>query len=107
MLAVLFGCACHNTTLTGRDNVIAGDYAGFAQEMIEREHGEAMALFMSGCGADANPSPRGSMELARQHGAGTGAGSRPRARTEQLTSRDGRPGDDACGTSTCRCSIEP
>ena len=68
LLAVLFGCACHNTTLTGRDNVIAGDYAGFAQEMIERDHGKAMALFMSGCGADANPSPRGSMELARQHG---------------------------------------
>jgi len=56
LLAVLFGCACHNTTLTGRDNVIAGDYAGFAQEMIERDYGEAMALFMSGCGADANPS---------------------------------------------------
>jgi len=66
--AVLFGCACHNTTLTGRDNVIAGDYAGVAQAALERAHGEATALFLSGCGADANPSPRGSMELARQHG---------------------------------------
>ncbi|MHB8954160.1 MAG: neutral/alkaline non-lysosomal ceramidase N-terminal domain-containing protein [Pirellulaceae bacterium] len=68
ILAVLFGCACHNATLTGRDNVVAGDYAGFAQEMIEQRHRDALALFMSGCGADANPSPRGSMELARQHG---------------------------------------
>lgn len=65
---VLFGCACHNTTLTGRDNVIAGDYAGFAQEHLERRHPGAQAMFMSGCGADANPSPRGSMELARRHG---------------------------------------
>jgi len=69
LLAVLFGCACHNTTLTGRDNVIAGDYAGFAQEILEREHDQCAALFLSGCGADANPSPRGSLELARQHGA--------------------------------------
>ena len=68
LLAVLFGCACHNATLTGSDNVIAGDYAGFAQEVIERQHADSLALFLSGCGADANPSPRGSMELARQHG---------------------------------------
>ena len=26
-------------------------------------------MFLSGCGADANPSPRGSLELAREHGA--------------------------------------
>jgi hypothetical protein len=68
-LAVLFGCACHNTTLTGRDNVIAGDYAGFAQELLESSGTAQTALFLSGCGADANPAPRGSLELARQHGA--------------------------------------
>ena len=66
--AVVFGCACHNTTLTGRDNVIAGDYAGVAQQQIEARHPRAQAMFMSGCGADANPSPRGSMELAKEHG---------------------------------------
>ncbi len=66
--AVLFGCACHNTSLTGRDNVIAGDYAGFAQEYIGEHHPGVQAMFMSGCGADANPSPRGSMEIARRHG---------------------------------------
>lgn len=67
--AVLFGCACHNTTLTGRDNVIAGDYAGFAQKQIELRWPGAQAMFLSGCGGDANPYPRGSMALAQQHGA--------------------------------------
>ncbi len=67
--AVLFGCACHNATLTGRDNVIAGDYAGFAQRELEQEHPAAQAMFMSGCGGDANPHPRGSLELAQRHGA--------------------------------------
>ncbi len=76
---VVFGCACHNATLTGRDNVIAGDYAGFAQEYLEQQHPAAQAMFMSGCGADANPSPRGSLELARRHGATLGGEVWPRA----------------------------
>ena len=67
-LAILFGCACHNTTLTGADNVISGDYAGFAQSHLEERFPGAQAMYMSGCGADANPSPRGSMKLAEQHG---------------------------------------
>jgi neutral ceramidase len=71
--AVLFGCACHNTALTGRDNVIAGDYAGFAQQHIEGQHPQVQAMFMSGCGADANPSPRGSFQIARRHGAALGS----------------------------------
>ncbi len=71
--AVLFGCACHNTALTGRDNVIAGDYAGFAQEHLERQYPGTQAMFMSGCGADANPSPRGSLEIARRHGTTLGS----------------------------------
>lgn len=66
---VLFGCACHNATLTGQHNVIAGDYAGFAQKEIEQRHPAAQAMFVSGCGGDANPHPRGSMELAQRHGA--------------------------------------
>lgn len=67
-LAFLFGCACHNTTLTGADNVISGDFAGFAQAYLEERFVGAQAMFMSGCGADANPSPRGSMMLAERHG---------------------------------------
>jgi hypothetical protein len=33
--AVLFGCACHNTTLGPSNYAICGDYAGFAQQTIE------------------------------------------------------------------------
>jgi hypothetical protein len=87
--AVLFGCACHNTTLTSRDNVIAGDYAGFAQEALERDHPRALAMFVSGCGGDANPHPRGSMELARQHGA-TLAGEVSRVLSSELQPLSGR-----------------
>ncbi|MFX0101960.1 MAG: hypothetical protein ACFFCS_20510 [Candidatus Hodarchaeota archaeon] len=64
---VLFSCACHNTTAVPKDNVISGDYAGFAMRYIE-ESSSAQAMFMSGCGADANPYPRGNLLLAELHG---------------------------------------
>jgi hypothetical protein len=65
--AVVFGYACHNTT--ARDlRQWHGDYAGFAQAWLENHHPGAMALFVAGCGGDANPYPRGTIELARQHG---------------------------------------
>jgi neutral ceramidase len=70
---VLFGCACHNTTLTGRNYQISGDYAGFAQEWIEAKHPGTYALFLTGCAGDANPYPRGTLELARVHGRTLGA----------------------------------
>jgi len=65
---VLFSYACHNTTLTGEFYQFSGDYAGFAQEAIERAHPGAVALFIAGCGADINPFPRSSLEIAKQHG---------------------------------------
>jgi hypothetical protein len=65
--AVVFGYACHNTT--ARDFMqFHGDYAGFAQAWLESHHPGAKALFVAGCGGDANPYPRGTLELARQHG---------------------------------------
>ena len=65
--AVVFGYACHNTT--ARDFLLFnGDYAGFAQARLEKNHPGTMALFMAGCGGDANPYPRGMIELAQQHG---------------------------------------
>jgi neutral ceramidase len=67
-LAVLFGYACHNTTLTGTSNVVSGDYAGYAQQEVERAVPGAVAMFLMLCGADQNPQPRGTPELARQHG---------------------------------------
>jgi len=68
LLAVLFGYACHNTTLTGEHYQISGDYAGFAQSELERLHPESTAMFLSLCGGDQNPHPRGTVELAQHHG---------------------------------------
>ena len=66
--AVLFGYACHNTTLGGDSFRIHGDYAGFAQEEIERKHPGTVALFFILCGADQNPNPRGTVEHAQRYG---------------------------------------
>ncbi|CAN5533371.1 hypothetical protein BH11PLA2_BH11PLA2_39350 [soil metagenome] len=64
--AVIFGYACHNTTLSGLE--WSGDYAGYAQANIEATYPGALALFWIGCGADANPMPRGTTELTKEHG---------------------------------------
>ncbi len=66
---VVFGYACHNTTLTDKHYQISGDYAGFAQLALESSRPGAMALFVMGCGADINPYPRTELENAQQHGA--------------------------------------
>jgi hypothetical protein len=64
--ALVFGYACHNTTLNG--TVWCGDYAGFAQAALEKEYPEAQALFWAGCGADQNPLTRRTVELCEQYG---------------------------------------
>jgi putative membrane-bound dehydrogenase-like protein len=51
--AVFISYACHCVTLS--ENRIGGDWAGYAQEQIERTNPGAMALVSIGCGADANP----------------------------------------------------
>jgi neutral ceramidase len=66
--AILFGYACHNTTLGGDFYKINGDYAGQAQSILEQAHPGVTALFMMLCGGDQNPNPRGTPDLARQHG---------------------------------------
>lgn len=63
---ILFGYACHNTTLSGQE--INGDYAGFAQIELLKAHPGITAMFFIGCGADQNPQPRGTIELCKQHG---------------------------------------
>lgn len=64
--AVLFGYACHNTTLSFYQ--FCGDYAGFAQQYLQEAHPGATAFFIAGCGGDQNPYPRGTLTLAQQHG---------------------------------------
>ena len=68
LAGLLFGYACHNTTLVASFVRYHGDYAGVAQAELERRHPGTTALFVQGCGADANPKPRGTLELAEQHG---------------------------------------
>jgi hypothetical protein len=67
--AVLFGYACHPTTLSFYK--FCGDYPGFAQEYIEQAHPGTTAMFMVGCAGDQNPYPRGgprTLEYCKQHG---------------------------------------
>ena len=64
----MFGAATHCTTLTGSNMLIAGDYAGYAQEFLEARRPGVQAMFMTGCAGDANPYPRGTLDLARRHG---------------------------------------
>jgi hypothetical protein len=64
--AILLGYACHATVLSGYE--INGDFPGFAQTALETAHPTAVALFLQGCGADSNPLPRRTVELARAYG---------------------------------------
>ncbi|MCH2064054.1 MAG: neutral/alkaline non-lysosomal ceramidase N-terminal domain-containing protein [Roseibacillus sp.] len=64
--AVLFGYACHATTLSFQQ--WNGDYPGYAQIALEKAYPGATALFWAGCGADQNPLPRSSVELAERYG---------------------------------------
>ena len=66
MMAVLFGYACHNTTLSAYK--WSGDYAGFAQMELEKNFPGAVALFFQGAGGDQNPLPRGTVSRAVQYG---------------------------------------
>ena len=66
LMAVVFGYACHNTNLSFYQ--WCGDYAGFAQYALEDVHPDAVAMFYIGCGADQNPLPRRTEELARGYG---------------------------------------
>jgi len=66
LAAVLFGYACHPTTLSF--TTWCGDYPGFAQEELEANHPEATAMFVNTCGGDQNPLPRRTVELCQRYG---------------------------------------
>ncbi len=66
--AVFVNYACHGTTLDGDVNKIHGDWIGEAQRLIEASHPGVIAMVSLGCGADANPQPRGKMEDVKLHG---------------------------------------
>jgi len=66
--AIYLSYACHCTTLS--HNKISGDWAGYAQESIQRQHPGTIALVSAGCGADSNPvRGKGTQdEVAATHG---------------------------------------
>ena len=66
LVAVAFGYACHATVLSFYE--WCADYPGYAQSALEEAHPGAVALFWAGCGADQNPLPRRTVELAEGYG---------------------------------------
>ncbi len=66
LVAILFGYACHPTTLSFTK--WCGDYPGYAQIALEKNHPGAMALFVNTCGGDQNPLPRRKVELCEKYG---------------------------------------
>jgi hypothetical protein len=68
LIAVVVNYACHCTTLRGDFMQIHGDWAACAQEYIETDHPDAIAMVTIGCGADSDPCPHSTVELCEQHG---------------------------------------
>ncbi len=66
--AVVFGAAAHCVTLKGNNFRISGDYAGFAQARVEEALGDVQVMFLTGCGGDSSPHPRGALDLAKKYG---------------------------------------
>ncbi len=68
--AVVFGYACHGTSIQNGEEwyAVCSDYMGYACQLIEAHQPGATALYLSGMGADSNPSPRGRLLNARRHG---------------------------------------
>lgn len=87
--AVVFGYACHNTTMGFRKWL--GDYAGYAQEYFEHDHPGVTAMFMMGCGADQNPYPRSQLEYAQRHGRSLATAVEAALEVGQKTPRHQRP----------------
>lgn len=68
--AVLFGYACHGTSISGDDfYVVSGDYMAYARDQIESLYPGVTAIYLTGMGADSNPSPRGTLLDSKRHGA--------------------------------------
>jgi putative membrane-bound dehydrogenase-like protein len=68
----VFNYACHCTTLDGNYYRINADWAGYAAADLEAAHPGCVALCTIGCGADANPEPRGEREMSELHGRALG-----------------------------------
>jgi hypothetical protein len=68
--AVLFGYACHGTSVRTGDDwyVVSGEYMAYARQHIEQNQPGAAAMYLTGMGADSDPAPRGRLLDAKRHG---------------------------------------
>lgn len=64
--AVLFGYACHPTSLFIRE--WSGDWAGYAMEYLEDEFPDATAVYVQGCGGDQKAYPQRDLEFTKHYG---------------------------------------
>ena len=64
--AVLFGYACHPTTLIVYE--FHGDWVGYTQEYLEERFPNATAIFLQGCGGDQKAYPEKELEYTKAHG---------------------------------------
>ena len=68
--AILFGYACHGTSVRSGDDwyVVSGEYMAYARQHLEALQPGAVAMFLAGMGADSDPAPRGLLLDAKRHG---------------------------------------
>jgi neutral ceramidase len=68
--AILFGYACHGTSIRNGDDwyVVSGEYMAYARQLLEAHQPGAVAMFLTGMGADSDPAPRGLLLDAKRHG---------------------------------------
>jgi neutral ceramidase len=68
--AILFGYACHGTSVRSGDDwyVVSGEYMAYARQHLEAHEPGAVGMFLTGLGADSDPAPRGRLLDARRHG---------------------------------------
>ncbi len=68
--AVLFGYACHGTSVRTGDDwyVVSGEYMAYARQQLETMQPGAVAIYLTGMGADSDPAPRGYLLDAKRHG---------------------------------------
>ena len=68
--AILFGYACHGTSVRSGDDwyVVSGEYMAYARQHLEAHQPGAVAMFLTGMGADSDPAPRGRLLDAKRHG---------------------------------------
>ena len=64
--AVLFGYACHATTLRN-SRTLSADYIGYARDYFEMAQNGVTSFFLQGCCGELNPYPRGNETWARTH----------------------------------------